>query len=160
MIEPFGGPGAASALQWTATGVAPNLLLTNGVVVFSAGIPVGACEEIGMHVHVVANGPGLPNATMRLRWSADGTTFYDEVVEEQAALVVGPPAVRQYTLNIKEWGPIVSAVAPGRLYTIIRPVVAHFVAIGIAWSAGVLANDAVDIWLERQGGSKLQGPSS
>jgi hypothetical protein len=139
-------PTTGSAFRWTDAGVAPNLLLGNGAgaIVYSSSISIFDAEEIGLVLDVAV----VTQVVIRLRYSADNTTFCEEQVETVGALVAG---AQRYSLAIKEWGPLAS----GR-YAVERAVTYHWVRVGIYSVGAPVAGDNVQLSVERQRGGQLQ----
>lgn len=154
--------GLGTNLEWVTGPVAPQNQLSAAAFVYSPFIPCAGQDQLGIHVKLFSN--ALTVGSWRLRWSPTGAVAdaFDEVVEAAAAIVVGPPAVAPFDLYIKQWGPVPSDTVAngGRKYTIIRPAVAHFFALGVIWGGAPAATDRVTMWVERQSGGQLQGPAS
>jgi hypothetical protein len=156
-LEPLGGPG--TGLAWTVAGGAPVNTLSNAAYTYSPFFSVWNCDQIAI-LGNFASVAGVPTATMRLRWAVSSTIVdFDEVIEAPGAQLAGPPAAQQYTLMLKEWGPIPTSV-DGRKYALPRPVEGWFVSVGILWSAAPAGVDAVTLWLARQVSPQMQGPAS
>lgn len=154
LTEPYGGAGTQLDFV-SAPGANQSQLAAALTYMSGAAIAVGDVEQLTLLARVTSN--AAATARIRVQWSSNGTSWFDEVVEAPGTLAAG---VQPYACNIKEWGPLASDTVAngGRGYTLYRPVSAHFMRLGVQWSGAPAATDSCTLTLARQRGAQLQGP--